>query len=157
MLKAVKSTVVAAGLALAAVGMAHAAPLSAFDARATDNWAEKLVLCDTTAFLATSPDLNSDLIYVRHDDARRFDMLLPPTFVGAGRWYKDGYEQLYWRLRAEHKVDAKQLFAVQDSISRPFVAAYRHNGRYNNADAHFLRAQDSYCRALARENGSIVS
>ena len=41
-----------------------------FDVRNARGWAERLVLCDTTAFLASRPDLNADRMWVRRDAAR---------------------------------------------------------------------------------------
>ena len=156
MLKIIKATLVAA-LALGAAGAAGAQPITSFDARATDNWAEKLVLCDTAAFLAGQPNLDANVIYTRRDDARRFDMLLPPNFVGGGQWYKEGYERLYFRLKAEKKIGFKELLNVQNDVGRRFVDSYRKGGRYEMATNRFLREQDSYCHSMARENGVIVS
>ena len=44
---------------------------TAFDVRNARSWAERLVICDTTAFLASRPDVNADRIWVRRDNGRR--------------------------------------------------------------------------------------
>ncbi|MEI9965873.1 MAG: hypothetical protein WDM92_15750 [Caulobacteraceae bacterium] len=114
MLKGLKSAVAIACLSLGLAGAANAAApdLSGFDARAADGWAQKLVLCDTIASCAASRP-ERDLIFVRRDDSRRFDMLLPPDFVGGGQWYKDGYQHLYLRLRHDKKISSGELTAAR--------------------------------------------
>ena len=155
MLKAMKIAA-AAVLAVGLTGAAQAAPeLSSFDVHSADGWAQKLALCDTTAFLNSHPDLNSNIMFVRRDDARRFDMLLPPDFVGGGQWYEDGYERLYHHLRQDKKVSADEMLQAQNTVGRDFVEAYRASG--GRLNRHFLNAQDTYCRAMARAQGVIVS
>ncbi len=155
MTKFLKSAIVAAGAAVVLSGAARAEPgaLSSFDAQSADGWANKLVLCDVTAFLAGKPDLNANLMFVRRDDGRN-DLMLPPDFVGGGQWYKEGYEHLYWRLKREQKVDEAQVRNAQNTLGHDFVEAYRRN---TNADPAFLRHQDSYCRSMARGEGEIIS
>ena len=151
-----------ATLALGSFGQASAdAPsLAQFDVKSAGSWAEKLVLCDTTAFLASRPDFNANRMWVHRDDGRQ-DLLLPPNFVGAGRWYKEGYEQLYWRLRRDNQVTSQELMSVQNGVGRSFVETYRRNNGYNGAtfgvDQRFLDRQDAYCRSMARKEGVIVS
>jgi len=159
MLKTLKLALAVAATAAVTAGVAHAGTdLTSYDIASAPTWAEKLVLCDTTAFLAGRPDLNANIIFVRRDDARRFDMLLPPTFVGGGQWYSDGYERLYWRLRHEDKITSKQLLAAQNQISRDFVEAYRRgHSAYGGRGRRFLEAQDKTCKAMARAEGVIVS
>jgi hypothetical protein len=158
MLTALKSALVAAavaGLAGAAQAAQSSAPVARFDVRTAQGWAEKLVLCDVTAFLATDPDFNANRMWVIRDDGRR-DLLLPPDFVGAGRWYKDGYQRLYFRLKRQGKIRERALLDAQNTVGHDFVEAYRRAGR-GNGDAGFFRAQDSYCRAMARAEGEIIS
>lgn len=168
-----KSIILAALAAIGVTGAAHAQPLppdryqaaprdggryAQFDVRNADGWAERLVLCDTTAFLASRPNLNADRMWVRRDDGRR-DLLLPPYFVGGGRWYKEGYERLFWRLRRQRQVSSDELYRIQDSLGRRFVLAYRDGAGFygGGADSRFLERQDSYCRSMARAQGVIVS
>jgi hypothetical protein len=131
-----------------------------FDVRNARTWAERLVICDTTAFLATHPNLDASRMWARRDDGRR-DLLLPPYFIGAGRWYKQGYEQLYWRLRRERQVTRDEIYRAQDTIGRRFVDIYRRsNGSYGGGggpESRFLDRQDAYCRAMASQQGFIVS
>jgi hypothetical protein len=142
--------------AVLAAGSARAAPpdLSRFDVRNVHTWAERLVLCDATAFLATRPDFNANRIWVRREDGHR-DLLLPPDFIGAGRWYAEGYERLYRKLEHEGKVDEASLQTAEDSLGLPLVRAYRVSG-YGWVGMSFLRDQDTFCRAMARRNGVIV-
>jgi len=158
MLKTLKLALAAAAVAAATTGAAQAGTaLTSYDVAVAPTWAEKLALCDTTAFLASGPDLNANIIFVRRDDARQFDMLLPPTFVGGGQWYRDGYERLYWRLRHDNKVTSKELQAAQNKIARDFVEAYRRgNGAHGAVQQRFLHAQDKACREMARAEGVIV-
>jgi len=156
----------AAGLALSAIGPAQAQPrydnavYAQFDVHNAQSWAEKLVLCDVTAFLASRPDMAANRMWVRRDDGRR-DLLLPPDFVGAGRWYKEGYERLYWRLRREKQVTSQEMQQVQDTVGRSFVEAYRRANGYGpgrfGGGQRFLDQQDSWCRSMARQEGVIVS
>ncbi len=144
----------AAVVALAGAVQAEPRPVSSFNARSAESLADRLVLCDVTAFLSGRPDLNANVIWVRRDDGHN-DMLLPPDFVGAGRWYKEGYERLFWRLRRDHKVDASQIASAQNTLGRDFVEAYRHDNA--GSGSRFLQAQDSYCRSMARDEGEIIS
>lgn len=157
---------IAVGLALASAASAQpGAPqpraggvYAEFDVRGAGSWTQRLVLCDTTAFLASQPNLNADRMWVRRDD-RPPQLLLPPYFVGAGRWYKEGYERLFWRLRRQHQVSADELYRTQDTIGRRFVDAYRRANPYTGGgvDLRFLDAQDRYCRTTARGEGEIIS
>ena len=162
MLNALKSTLAVAALAAGLAGAAQAAPpapsapIARFDVRHADNWAEKLVLCDVTAFLATNPDFNANRMWVRRDDGHR-DLLLPPDFVGAGQWYKEGYQRLYFRLKRQGKIDWNAVMDAQSTVGHEFVQAYRRAGGRSAGDGSFFRAQDSYCRALARAQGEIIT
>jgi len=157
MFRSFKVALAALGVAAAVAGVAHARgeprPLTTFDVRSSGNWADRLALCDTTAFLASKPDLNANRMWVRRDDGHA-DLLLPPDFVGNGWWYKEGYQRLYWRLRHEKKLDSDQMKQAQNTLSRDFVESYRRANDYH--DARFLRDQDVYCRSLAREQGEII-
>lgn len=155
MLKTLRTALMTAAAAFAAFGAAQAQPaIPSFDLETAQSWAEKLAICDTTAFLATRPDLNANRIWVRRDDGHR-DLLLPPTFVGAGRWYNDDYQRLYFRLRRQNQVTSAQMFEAQKTLATDFVEAYRDN--WTNSHARFLRRQDAACRAMARANGVIIS
>ena len=159
MLTALKSALVAAiavaGLAGAAQAAPSSTPVARFDVRHAQGWAEKLVLCDVTAFLATDPDFNANRMWVIRDDGHR-DLLLPPDFVGAGQWYKEGYQRLYFRLNRQGKINLDALRDAQNSLGHDFVEAYRRAGR-GNGDGSFFRAQDTYCRAMARAEGEIIT
>jgi len=162
MKKTVMAALASASLAIGAAGFAHGQPQSSprfseFDVRNARTWAEKLVLCDVTAFLASKPDLNANRMWVRRDDGHN-DLLLPPDFVGAGRWYKEGYEQLYWNLKRQKQVSSEEIRQSQGGIGRRFIEAYRSSG-YNGPgqDFRFLDRQDGYCRSMARQEGVIVS
>ena len=159
MLTPFKSALVAAlavaGLAGAAQAAPPPSPIARFDVRNAHGWAEKLVLCDVTAFLATDPDFNANRMWVIRDDGRR-DLLLPPDFVGAGQWYKEGYERLYFRLKRQGRIHESALLDAENSIGHDFVEAYRRVGR-GNGDGSFFRAQDTYCRAMARAEGEIIT
>ncbi len=163
MRKAIAAVFASAAALMGAAALAQPAPpppplqgggYAAFDVRGTDSWADRLVLCDTTAFLAGHPDLMADRMWVRRDDGRS-DLLLPPDFVGGGQWYKEGYERLYFRLQHEHKISYRELIDAQTTVGRRFVEAYRRMGP-GYRDERFLRAQDAYCRSMARAQGEIV-
>ncbi len=137
-------------------GAAQASPVdnSQFDVRGARSWAERLVLCDDTAFLASRPDFNADRMWVRRDDGHR-DLLLPPDFVGGGQWYMEGYQRLYFRLKQRHMVDSAAVDRAQNTVGRAFIEAYRRAG-YARSGEGFLRGQDSYCRSMARANGEVI-
>jgi hypothetical protein len=157
MLQTLKLALAVAAAAAVTGGVAQAGTdLTSYDIAAAPTWAEKLALCDTTAFLTGEPNLNANIIFVRRDDAREFDMLLPPTFVGGGQWYSDGYERLYRRLRHAKKVTSKAMWAAQAEIAHDFVEAYRRSA-HSGDQRRFLREQDSACKAMARAEGVIVS
>ena len=154
MFKAVLSAVALAGLTMGAIAPAQAEPTdySRFDVRDATDWADKLVLCDVTAFLSTKPDLNANRMWVRRD-AGPPDLLLPPNFVQGGQWYKEGYRRLYYRLRHDKRIEGDQVIRAQDTAGRGFIDAYRHSAGSNHS---FLDAQDSYCRSMARSEGEII-
>lgn len=158
MFRALRNTLLAAGAALGCAGLAQAAApadLEAYSAGAAGSWADWLVLCDTTAFLASRPDLNATRIWVRREDGHA-DLLLPPDFVGAGRWYKEDYERLFYRLKRSHKVDPAAVARARGGLAHDFIAAYRRAGP-TQAAARFLERQDASCRQTARDVGFIVS
>ena len=154
MFKAALSAIALAGLAFGAIGpaQAEATDLSRFDVRSAPDWADKLVLCDVTAFIASKPDLNANRMWVRRDIGPP-DLMLPPDFVQGGQWYKEGYQRLYWRMRHDKRIEGDQVLRAQDTLGRSFVEAYR---RQPNLDRHFLSGQDSYCRSMARAEGEII-
>jgi hypothetical protein len=129
-----------------------------FDVRNARNWTERLVLCDVTAFLVSRPNLNADRMWVRRDDGRR-DVLLPPYFLGAGRWYKEGYQRLFWRLKRGRQASDAELLHAESAIGRRFIDAYRDANPYTGGmvQSGFLDAQDRYCRNMARAEGEYVS
>ncbi len=157
MLNSLKALLVAAGAVAVLAGAVQAQPserdITSFDVRNAGGWADRLALCDATAFLATKPDFNAQRIWVRRDDGHA-DVLLPPNFVGGGWWYKEGYERLYWRMLKDKKVDSASMHQAQDTVSREFIRSYRSSA--NNQDRRFLDDQDTYCRAMAREQGEII-
>ena len=132
-------------------------PYQAFDVRNARTWAERLVLCDTTAFLAGEPNLNADRMWVRRE-GRRPELLLPPYFVGPGRWYREGYQRLFWRLRARGLVTDPEVYRAQDTLLRRFVDTYRRINPYAGGavDSGFLQAQDRDCRRMGRDQGEII-
>ncbi len=154
MFKAALSALALAGLAFGAAASAQAEPtdLSRFDVHGASDWADKLVLCDVTAFLASKPDLDANRMWVRRD-AGPPDLLLPPDFVQGGQWYKEGYRRLYDKMRRDKRIEGDQVIRAQDTAGRSFIDAYR---RSPNLDHSFLNAQDSYCRSMARAEGEIV-
>jgi hypothetical protein len=128
-----------------------------FDVRYARGPAEQLVLCDTTAFLASEPNLNADRMLVRRED-RRPDLLLPPYFLGPGRWYKEGYQRLAWRLQRRQLATSDEIYRLQNTLGRRFIDAYRRANPYigGTAELGFLRRQDGECRRWARSQGEIV-
>ncbi len=114
------------------------------------------MICDYSAFLSGRPDLHANRMWVRRDNGHS-DMLLPPDFVGAGNWYKEGYEHLYFKLRRKGEVDAAQLRHAQDTVGRDLLEAYRRQQPWSTANVNFLLRQDAYCRQLARQEGEFVS
>ena len=113
------------------------------------------MLCDVTAFLAAKPDLNATRMWVRRSDGRA-DLLLPPDFVGAGQWYKEDYQRLYWRLKRQKKVDSRGLEHARAELAHGFIQAYRRSNR-SLAQGRFLERQDRACRSTARNVGVVVS
>jgi hypothetical protein len=133
-------------------------PYEAFDVRGARTWAERLVLCDTAAFLASRPNLDADRMWVRRE-GRRPDLLLPPYFIGAGRWYKEGYQRLFWQMRRQRLVTDAEVYRAQDNLARRYVDAYRRINPYGgggSVGSRFLDEQDRYCRRMARDQGGYV-
>ncbi|MGZ8362549.1 MAG: hypothetical protein ACXW3D_01710 [Caulobacteraceae bacterium] len=146
-----KVEVIAAGLAAAAtLGLsagASATPNANLDAFATPDPARTLVLCDTTAFVATKPDLNANRIFAIRD-SEPAELMLPPYFVQGGTLYLRSSERMYQRLRREG-VSRNRIAQIQGEVGREMVKAYE---RRQIAPA-FLRDQNRACRQWVRSHG----
>ncbi len=144
-----KSAIAAAAL-LASAGAAQAVPdLSAFDAARARSPAERLVLCDTTAFLATRPNLDANRIYTRRD-SRPWQLMIGPRFVQGGQIYSERYDRMYWKLKRGNQIDQNQLIAAQDGPGRGLVETYRDSGYL---PMRFAREQSNFCSGWTREAG----
>ena len=153
MSKTANALAAALGAVVVITGAAQAQPasrdVSSFNVQQVGDWADRLALCDVTAFLASRPDFNAQQMWVRRDDGHS-DMLLPPDFVGGGWWYKEGYQRLSYKL----KIEPARMHQAQNTLARDFVESYRRSSSSQNQ--HFLRQQDGYCRQLARDQGEII-
>jgi hypothetical protein len=138
-----------AALALAGSVQAHASAYDRFDAAAAASPTERLVLCDTTAFLANRPDLNADRIVLHRLD-RIPVVLLPPQFVSGGFLYSERYERVFNRLRAKHEASVRDVAQVQAGPGRAMVDLYRGS---HWIDQGFVARQDRYCRGFAAGYG----
>jgi len=144
-----KSTLAAAAL-LASAGATQAYPdLSAFDAARAATPAERLVLCDTIAFLATRPNLDANRIYARRD-SRPWQLMIGPRFVQGGQIYSERYDRMYWKLKRTKEIDQNQLIAAQDGPGRALVETYRDSGYLPMG---FAREQSNFCTGWTREAG----
>jgi hypothetical protein len=147
-----KTTLAATAFALAAgaaSAQAPAADLSAFDASRASTPAEKLVLCDTTAFLRTRPDLNSQRMFARRD-GQPFQLLIGPYFVQGGVLYSQRYDRLLQRLQHAGQLNHGQVAEVQATLGRRMIQAYGHGNWLPN---RWAGQQQTYCTAFARQNG----
>lgn len=140
----------AAALATAATGQAQSPDLAAYDAARASSPVDKLVLCDAIAFLSTRPDVANARVILARRDAEPFERLLPPDFIGGGRFYSQTAERLYWRLRSQKQASLDQVSAAQNRLARPMVRAFGRGGYLPNA---FTRPQMAYCNGFARANG----
>ena len=144
-----KSAIAAVAL-LGAAGSAQAYPdLSAFDASRAATPAERLVLCDTTAFLATRPNLDANRIYTRRD-SRPWQLMIGPRFVQGGQIYSERYDRMYWKLRRAGELTQDDVIAAQDGPGRALVETYRDSGYLPMA---FAREQSNFCSGWTREAG----
>lgn len=146
-------TAAVAAMALAGASAAQAAnyDVSQYDAAAARSPAERLVLCDTTAFLATRPDLNANRMYARRE-GRPFQLMLGPYYVQGGFLYSERYDRLFWKLRREKQIDKNEVARIQDTQGRSMIDAYRDGGYLPMA---FANAQAKYCNGWSRENGVV--
>ena len=145
---AIGAACAALALCTAAVAQPAYAPrddLARFDARATPDLAAKLAICDTARFLRTSPDLDSNVIYVYRQNQGRYDPLLPPYFVGGPQWYDEDLERAYRRLRGQGQVNFDQVQAARYAIGRDMVKAF---DRVSGPERRFLDEQSRYCEAV---------
>jgi hypothetical protein len=138
----------AAGAAVAA-GQAQASAYDRFDAANARTPAERLVLCDTTAFLTGRPDLNAQRIVLRRTD-RIPVILLPPYFVSGGFIYSERYDRVFGRMRKAHQVTLREVADAQAGPGRAMVELY-HSTRW--VDRGFAVRQDRYCRNFAATYG----
>ncbi len=131
-----------------AVG-ARAQDYARFTASSARTPTEKLVLCDTTAFLATQPDIEADRILVRLQ-GRSWVHLQAPYFVQGGLLYGAGDEQLFDRMRARGETSREQLASVQAVLGRGLIDAYR---PMHSLPGSFVRDQLGFCHRFARSYG----
>ena len=149
-MKTLLKSSLAAAVLLGAAGAAQAYPdLSAFDASRAATPAERLVLCDTTAFLATRPNLDANRIYARRD-SKPWQLMIGPRFVQGGQIYSERYDRMYWKLRRQNQIDQNQLLAAQDGPGRALVETYRDSGYLPMG---FAREQSNFCSGWTREAG----
>jgi hypothetical protein len=138
----------AAATALSA-GQAGASAYDRFDAAAAHTPAERLVLCDTTAFVASRPDLNAQRMVLRRTDGVPV-ILLPPYFVSGGFLYSERYDRVFVKMRRAHQTSVGEVRAAQAGLGRALVELYR-NGRW--VDTAFAARQDRFCRGFAASYG----
>lgn len=139
----------AAAVATVTAAQAQPSPYDQFDAAAARSPAERLVLCDTTAFLAGRPDLNAQRIVLRRID-RVPVILLPPYFVSGGFLYSERYDRVLGRMRKSGEVTLRQVAAAQAGPGRAMVEVYRAS-RW--VDRGFAVRQDRVCRKFAADYG----
>jgi hypothetical protein len=152
-MKILLKTAAVAALAVAGASTAQAAnyDVSAYDAAAARSPAERLVLCDTTAFLATRPDLNANRMYARRE-GMPFQLMLGPYYVQGGFLYSERYDRLFWKLRREKQIDKDEVAAVQGDKGRAMIDDYRDGGYLPMA---FANAQAKFCNQWSRDNGVV--
>lgn len=136
---------VATSAAASAQITAGPADFARFDARIAPDLPAKLAICDAARFLRTDPDLDADRIFVRRTSENRFDLLLPPYFVGGPEWYDEDLERAYRRLRSAGQVDFDQVSAARRDIGRDMVRVF---DRVNGGEREFLDEQSRYCETV---------
>jgi len=137
----------ALGAALAgAPALAQPVDWSAFDPARAQSVADRLVLCDMSAFLASKPDLDAQVIYVRRDD-QRYDPLIPPFAGGGASWYEDDNQRAYQRFRSAGQVTAQELTAAQERYVRPMSKAF---DRATPGQQRALESSRRFCKDFAR-------
>ena len=147
MLNLAKLAAAAAALSSAAsVATAQPVDWSAYDASRAQTVADQLVLCDLSAYLATSPDQDANRIYVQRDD-RRFDPLIPPYVSAGGQWYDEDLERAYRRYRSKGLISFDQLVQSQDRYVRDMTRVFEDA---SVREQRFLEGQRTFCRDLAR-------
>ena len=147
----VLACVVLAATAASAVAQPADTDLSIYVAATAPGPLEKLVLCDTTTFLASEPDLDADVIIVRRDGVPD-QRLLPPDFVTNGFLYRQGYDRLFERLRRQKLATREQLAQIQGSLGRGLIDRYRRRGVLPPT---FVSEQFAFCNSFARSYGII--
>ncbi len=140
---------VAAFGSAAAPALAQPTDFAAFDPARAQTVAERLVLCDMSAFLASRPDLDAQVIYVRRDD-QRYDPLIPPFAGGGSAWYEDDHRRAYQRLRSAGQVTPQELAAAQDRYIRPMTKVYE---RATPSQQRTLESTRRFCKDFARSAG----
>jgi hypothetical protein len=141
-----------AAFAASAVTASAQAPdpaLSSYLAATAPGPLEKLVLCDATAFLATGPDLDADLVIARRD-GRPHERLLPPYFVTNGFLYKQGYDRLFDKLRRQKEATREQLAQAQGTLGKDLIDYYRQR---RSLPPSFVREQLAFCQTFAKSYG----
>jgi hypothetical protein len=136
-------------VSLALTGAARAQSYKAFDAAGATTSAERLVLCDTSLFLAARPDLNSRRIVAPRQN-RMAALLLPPQFVSGGQMFSDRDERLMGRLVDQRQVTVRDIAEAQATKGRAMIDLYRTS---RHIDHPFTVRQEHTCRAFAKTYG----
>lgn len=126
------------------------ADLARFDARTAPDVPSKLAICDAVRFLRTDPDLDADRIYVRRQAENRYDLLLPPYFVGGPEWYDEDLERTYRRLRSAGQVEYKAVQTARSQIGREMVRTF---DRVTGSERAYLDDQNRYCEDVVEAFG----
>lgn len=151
-MKRIALALAAALLGGSAVAQPAAGPadITRFDARTAPDVPSKLAICDAVRFLRTDPDLDADRIYVRRPSENRFDLLLPPYFVGGPEWYDEDIERAYRRLRSAGQVEYRAVQTARHEIGREMVRTF---DRVNGSERAYLDEQNRYCEDVVEEFG----
>lgn len=107
------------------------------------------MLCDTSAFLRTRPDLNANRMFARRD-GQPFQLMLGPYYVQGGVFYSQRYERLFYRLQRDKQVNLRQVADVQASLGRQMIRSY---GRGPWLPDRWAARQEGYCSDFAKANG----
>lgn len=132
-------------LALIGSVPASAGSLRDFNVQNTDSWADALAICDTTRFLMTDPNLDSNVI-IAAMPGKAHVALYRPFFIPPSNFYSQAMENTFERVRNAGFVTAESYGAARLRYAKLMLSAYPQSSPEDRA---FLADQMKTCYALA--------
>lgn len=132
-------------LALAAPAAAPAAPirpLADFDVRKVEGLADRLALCDLTAFLITRPNLQADVIIAPNRGGAPARVMRQPYYRPLTGLFDEDLDDAMRVMEAHHQVTRREVAAARTRYDVQMLRSYE---RSSMPQRRFLDEQAKRC------------